>query len=67
VQWVSLENIGSGITAEREANAAYLQSNAPGFFNPAFYVSAGFLMILLNMLFVRLDAVFTATSCALRS
>ncbi|RYF07722.1 MAG: hypothetical protein EOO31_05345 [Comamonadaceae bacterium] len=59
-QWFRLEEVGGGITAAREANAAYLQPNAPGFWlNPAFWVSAGFLlmplMILLDMLFVHPD------------
>lgn len=59
-QWFRLEEVGGGIIAAREANAAYLQPNAPGFWlNPAFWVSAGFLlmplMILLDMLFVHPD------------
>lgn len=58
-QWFRLEEVGGGITAAREANAVYLQPNAPGFWlNPAFWVSAGFLlmpfMILMDMLFVRM-------------
>ncbi|WCM86638.1 glycoside hydrolase family 24 protein [Acidovorax sp. NCPPB 3576] len=59
-QWFRLEEVGGGITAAREANAVYLQPNAPGFWlNPAFWVSAGFLLmpllILLDMLFVHPD------------
>ncbi|GKS86469.1 glycoside hydrolase family 104 protein [Acidovorax sp. SUPP1855] len=59
-QWFRLEEVGGGIAAAREANAVYLQPNAPGFWlNPAFWVSAGFLlmplMILLDMLFVHPD------------
>ncbi|WP_375577088.1 glycoside hydrolase family 19 protein [Paracidovorax oryzae] len=64
-QWFRLEEVGGGITAAREANAAYLQPNAPGFWlNPAFWVSAGFLlmpsMILVDMLFVH-PAVYNDT------
>ncbi|WP_082492944.1 glycoside hydrolase family 104 protein [Acidovorax sp. Leaf160] len=64
-QWFRLEELGGGIAAAREANAAYLQPNAPGFWlNPAFWVSAGFLlmplMILLDMLFVH-PAVYNDT------
>lgn len=59
-QWFRLEEVGGGITAAREANAVYLQPNAPGFWlNPAFWVSVGFvlmpLLILLDMLFVHPD------------
>ncbi|MDR6216150.1 hypothetical protein [Paracidovorax wautersii] len=59
-QWFRLEEVGGGIAAAREANAVYLQPNAPGFWlNPAFWVSAGFLLmpllILLDMLFVHPD------------
>ncbi|GAA6121439.1 glycoside hydrolase family 104 protein [Acidovorax sp. FG27] len=64
-QWFRLEELGGGIAAAREANAMYLQPNAPGFWlNPAFWVSAGFLlmplMILLDMLFVH-PAVYNDT------
>ncbi len=59
-QWFKLEEVGGGIVAAREANAVYLQPNAPGFWlNPAFWVSLAFLMmpvlILLDMLFVHPD------------
>lgn len=55
-QWFRLEEVGGGIAGAREANAVYLQPNAPGFWiNPAFWVSTGFLLmvllILLDMLF----------------
>ena len=64
-QWFRLEELGGGIAAAREANAAYLQPNTPGFWlNPAFWVSAGFLlmplMILMDMLFVH-PAVYNDT------
>lgn len=54
--WFKLEEVGGGISAAREANAVYLQPNAPGFWmNPAFWVSVAFLlmplMILGDMLF----------------
>lgn len=36
-QWFRLEEVGGSISAAREANAAYLQPNAPDFWlNPAF-------------------------------
>lgn len=59
--WFKLEEVGGGIQAAREANAAYLQPNAPGFWlNPAFWVSLAFLvmplMILADMLFAHPDA-----------
>ncbi len=57
-QWFRLEELGGGIAGAREANALYMQPNAPGFWlNPAFWVSAMFLampmMILVDMLFVH--------------
>lgn len=57
-QWFKLEEVGGGIQAAREANAVYLQPNAPGFWlNPAFWVSTAFLMmpilILIDMLFIH--------------
>ena len=57
-QWFQLEEVGGGIVAAREANAAYLQPGAPGFWlNPAFWVSAFFSLlpgsILVDMLFVH--------------
>ena len=57
-QWFKLEEVGGGIAAAREANAVYLQPNAPGFWlNPAFWVSLAFLMmpvmILIDMLFAH--------------
>ncbi len=60
-QWFKLEEVGGGIAAAREANAVYLQPNAPGFWlNPAFWVSLLFLlmpvMILVDMLFAHPDA-----------
>ena len=60
-QWFKLEEVGGGIQAAREANAAYLQPNAPGFWlNPAFWVSLAFLfmplMILADMLFAHPDS-----------
>lgn len=60
-QWFKLEEVGGGITAAREANAVYLQPNAPGFWlNPAFWVSLAFLMmplmIIVDMLFAHPDS-----------
>ena len=60
-QWFKLEEVGGGIQAAREANAVYLQPNAPGFWlNPAFWVSLAFLcmplMILADMLFAHPDS-----------
>ncbi|MDP3228410.1 MAG: glycoside hydrolase family 104 protein [Acidovorax sp.] len=60
-QWFKLEEVGGGIAAAREANAVYLQPNAPGFWlNPAFWVSLAFLvmpvMILVDMLFAHPDS-----------
>ena len=60
-QWFKLEEVGGGIAAAREANAVYLQPNAPGFWlNPAFWVSLLFLlmpvMILVDMLFAHPDS-----------
>lgn len=55
-QWFRIEEVGGGIAGAREANAVYLQPGAAGFWlNPAFWVSVGFLLmvvlILLDMLF----------------
>ena len=60
-QWFKLEEVGGGIQAAREANAVYMQPNAPGFWlNPAFWVSLAFLfmplMILADMLFAHPDS-----------
>lgn len=60
-QWFKLEEVGGGIQAARQANAAYMQPNAPGFWlNPAFWVSLAFLfmplMILADMLFAHPDS-----------
>ena len=60
-QWFKLEEVGGGIAAAREANAVYLQPNAPGFWlNPAFWVSLAFLMmplmIIVDMLFAHPDS-----------
>jgi len=57
-KWFSLEEVGGGIQAAREANSMYLEPGAPGFWmNPAFWVSMAFLlmplMILVDMLFVH--------------
>lgn len=57
-KWFSLEEVGGGIQAAREANSVYLEPGAPGFWmNPAFWVSMAFLlmplMILVDMLFVH--------------
>ncbi len=56
--WFKLEEVGGGIAGAREANAVYLQPNAPGFWlNPAFWVSVFFVLmptlILVDMLFVH--------------
>jgi len=64
-QWFRIEEVGGGIAGAREANAVYLQPGAAGFWlNPAFWVSVGFLLmvvlILLDMLFFN-RAVYDAS------
>lgn len=59
-QWFKLEEVGGGIAGAREANAAYLQPGAPGFWhNPAFWVSALLLMplygLVVDVLFIHPD------------
>lgn len=59
-QWFKLEEVGGGIAGAREANAAYLQPGAPGFWhNPAFWVSALLMLplygLVVDVLFVHPD------------
>lgn len=59
-QWFKLEEMGGGIAGAREANAAYLQPGAPGFWhNPAFWVSALLLLplygLVVDVLFIHPD------------
>lgn len=59
-QWFKLEEVGGGIAGAREANAAYLQPGAPGFWhNPAFWVSALLLLplygLVVDVLFIHPD------------
>ncbi|WP_343735275.1 glycoside hydrolase family 104 protein [Acidovorax sp.] len=55
-QWFKLEEVGGGIVAAREANAAYLQPGAQGFWhNPAFWIS---LLLLLPLYGLIVDVLF---------
>lgn len=55
-QWFKLEEVGGGIVAAREANAAYLQPGMQGFWhNPAFWIS---LLLLLPLYGLIADVLF---------
>ena len=55
-QWFKLEEVGGGIVAAREANAAYLQPGTQGFWhNPAFWIS---LLLLLPLYGLIVDVLF---------